>query len=85
MEYKIDLKLKLPDELVSAVGINEDTPFETHFENGSIRVRMLDEDDIAYLKGEEDEGQHDPDDIPEKCVGCQNYCLHCGGCTIGNL
>ena len=45
MDYNVEFKITLPEELLETFGIDEDTPFEAYFEDGCIKVRILDEDD----------------------------------------
>ena len=77
MDYKAEFTITLPDELLDALGIDEDTIFEAFYEDGKIKVRPLDEADI-----DEDIEDSDEDEVPEKCVLCPNYCWKCGSCTI---
>ncbi len=77
MDYKAEFTITLPDELLDALGIDEDTLFEAFYEDGKIKVRPLDEDDL-----DEDVEDSDEDEVPEKCVLCPNYCWNCGSCTI---
>lgn len=77
MDYKAEFTITLPDELLDALGIDEDTLFEAFYEDGKIKVRPLDEDDL-----DEDIEDSDEDEVSEKCVLCPNYCWNCGSCTI---
>ena len=77
MDYKAEFTITLPDELLDALGIDEDTLFEAFYEDGKIKVRPLDETDL-----DEDIEDTDEDEVPEKCVLCPNYCWKCGSCTI---
>lgn len=77
MDYKAEFTITLPDELLDALGIDENTLFEAFYEDGKIKVRPLDEDDL-----DEDIEDSDEDEVPEKCVLCPNYCWNCGSCTI---
>lgn len=56
MEIKTEITIVLPQKLVEALGITEDTLFETYFDGGSIRVRTLDEEEVrsAMIAGLED-------------------------------
>ena len=77
MDYKAEFTITLPDELLDALGIDEDTIFEAFYEDGKIKVRPLDEADL-----DEDIEDSDEDEVPEKCVRWPNYCWKCGSCTI---
>lgn len=56
MEIKTEITIVLPRKLVEALGITEDTLFETYFDGSSIRVRTLDEEEVrnAMIAGLED-------------------------------
>lgn len=77
MEYKTEFRITLPEELLNALGIDEDTLFETYFDTGSIKVRVLDEDDFENEFEDEDD-----DEVPEECDECPHYCWHCGVCSL---
>lgn len=46
MEIKTEITIVLPRKLVEALGITEDTLFETYFDGSNIRVRTLDEEEV---------------------------------------
>ena len=46
MEIKTEITIVLARKLVEALGITEDTLFETYFDGSSIRVRTLDEEEV---------------------------------------
>ena len=48
MDYNVEFKITLPDELLKTFGIDEDTAFEAYFEDGAIKARILDEDEDIY-------------------------------------
>ena len=56
MEIKNEITIVLPRKLVEALGITEDTLFETYFDGSSIIVRTLDEEEVrsAMITGLED-------------------------------
>ena len=56
MEIKTEITIVLPRKLVEALGITEDTLFETYFDGSSIKVRTLDEEEVrnAMITGLED-------------------------------
>lgn len=78
MDYNVEFKITLPDELLETFGIDEDTPFEAYFEDGAIKVRILDEDELEMYGYDEDE---DEDACIDECLGCPYYCQKCGACT----
>ncbi len=79
MDYRAEFAITLPEELLDALGIDEDTMFESYFEDGKIKVRILDENDL----GENYDGEDfEDDEVPEECAECPHYCWHCGVCTL---
>ena len=80
MEYRAEFAITLPEDLLDALGIDDDTLFEAYFDDGKIKVRILDEDalDDEY----EDDIEDFDDDVPEECAECPHYCWHCGVCTL---
>ena len=55
MDYNVEFKITLPEELLETFGIDEDTPFEAYFEDGCIKVRILDEDDLDIFDDEDED------------------------------
>lgn len=81
MEYRAEFTITLPENLLEALGINEDTLFEAYFDDGKIKVSVLDEDDLDD-EFEDDEDFDDEDEVPEECAECPHYCRHCGVCML---
>ena len=46
MEIKTEIMITLPPMLAAALGITEDTLFETYFDGNCLRVRTLDEEEV---------------------------------------
>ena len=46
MEYKTEFSFPLSEELLKNLGIDEDTAFETYYEDGRIRIRVLDDEEL---------------------------------------
>ena len=76
MDYNVEFKITLPDELLETFGIDEDTPFEAYFEDGAIKVRILDEDELETYGNVENDDENDR----EECIGCPYYCEKTGVC-----
>ena len=76
MNDKNEMALVLPEKTVKALGLDEDTAFETYFEDGKIIIHVLDEDDLNDIEDDEDS------DIPEECFECPHICRRCGVCTL---
>jgi len=82
MKNITEFSFTLPEDLLDALGINEDSMFETYFEDGRVRIRLLDEEDCQEEAENEDVVDDEDLNIPEKCVLCPNFCWHCRKCTI---
>ena len=82
MKNITEFSFTLPEDLLDALGINEDSMFETYFEDGRVRIRLLDEDECQEEAKNEDVVDEEDLNIPEKCVLCPNFCWHCRKCTI---
>lgn len=81
MEYRAEFTITLPEELLKTLGIDEDTLFEAYYDDGKIKVRILDEDDLEE-DYDDDDFVDDDDEVPEECTDCPHYCWHCGVCTL---
>ena len=82
MKNITEFSFTLPEDLLDALGINEDSMFETYFEDGRVRIRLLDEEDCQEEAENEDVVDDEDLNIPEKCVLCPNSRWHCRKCTI---
>lgn len=76
MNDRNEMILVLPEKTIKALGLDEDTIFESYFEDGKIIIHVLDEDDLGEIDEYED------DDIPEECLECPHFCRRCGVCTL---
>ena len=77
MEYKTEFTILLPEKLTAALDIDEDTLFETYFDDGKIKVRVIDES-----KFEDELSNCDLTDNGKECAECPNYCRSCGRCLF---
>ena len=82
MEYRAEFAITLPDDLLDALGIDEDTLFEAYYDDGKIKVRILDEEDLEDEFEDDDEDLCGNIDVPEECAECPHFCWHCGVCTL---
>jgi hypothetical protein len=94
MEFKI--KVRIDNALIKALGIDEDTVFETYFDDGEIVIRPVSAEEISELSPCEDcpfdskcicDTDEEPDDIVcpegvESCEECEYFCPHCGRCVL---
>ena len=53
MELHVAMAFELPDELIERLNINEDTVFEAYFDNGSLYVRPVSDEEIAEIIAKE--------------------------------
>lgn len=53
MELHVAMVFELPDELIKRLNINEDTVFEAYFDNGSLYVRPVSDEEIAEIIAKE--------------------------------
>ena len=83
MEYRAEFAITLPEDLLNALGIDEDTLFEAYYDYGKIKVRILDEEALEYELEDDYEDFDDNIDVPEECAECPHFCWHCGVCTLG--
>ena len=67
MEINCKMTYHLPEELISALGITEDTAFETYFEDGAIHIHPLTDDELSEMESDEDEDDTDCDGNCEYC------------------
>lgn len=77
MEYKTEFTILLPEKLTTALDIDEDTLFETYFDDGKIKVRIIDESEF-----ENELSNCDLTDNGKECAECPNYCHSCGRCLF---
>ena len=73
MEYKTEFTILLPEKLTAALDINEYTLFETYFDDGKIKVRVIDESEFEDELSNCDLTYND-----KECAECPNYCHSCG-------
>ena len=93
MEIKCKVSFALPEELINALNITEDTAIYASFSEGRVVLEIADEDE--YDEDEYDEEDFDEDDYTEddlydedddcgdgECDHCEYYCHHCGKCVL---
>ncbi len=95
MEIKCKVSFALPEELINALNITEDTAIYASFSEGRVVLEIADEDE--YDEDEYDEEVFDEDDYTEDdlydedddydcdeddCDHCEYFCQHCGKCVL---
>ena len=84
MERNNELKFKLDEETVKALGISEDSFFEVHYKDGYLYAEVV-EDYYEESDVSEDEESDESDEVEctgENCDDCGFCCPHCGGCVL---
>lgn len=66
MDVEIKLRVDMPKEVAEAFGINEDTVFDSYYENGQIHICVVPPEELA-----------DTDD-----EYCEFICPHCKKCLF---
>ena len=79
MEIKCKVSFSLPEELMEALDINDDTPVIASISDGKITVEIVDDED-DYT--EDDLYDEDDDDCEDGCEHCEYFCPHCGKCVL---
>ena len=91
MEIKCKVSFTLPEELMKALDITDDTPVMASIVDGRITVEILDDENDDFteddLFDEDDEfTEDDLCDVDDECDGdcdyCEHYCHHCGNCVL---
>lgn len=78
MKKTTEFNIALPGETAKTLGITEDTFFDTYYEDGFLKVRVLDESEVILV----DDDEEDLNGIPEKCQMCEHYCHFCHECEL---
>ncbi len=90
MEIKCKVSFALPEDLMEALDINDDTPVIASISNGRITVEIADDEDEYTeddLYDEEDDLYDEDDDDDDECGGdhckyCEYFCHDCGKCVL---
>lgn len=85
MEIKCKVSFTLPEDLIEALGIDEDTPIIASVSGNRILLEIADEDideddpnytDDLYDSLDDDCGQDC------SCYECEYFCPNCGNCVL---
>ena len=79
MEIKCKVSFSLPEDLMEALDINDDTPVIASISDGRITVEIVDDED-EYA--EDDLYDEDDGDCEDGCEHCEYFCPHCGKCVL---
>ena len=79
MEIKCKVSFTLPEELVDALELTDDTPIIASVSGNRITLEFADDE---FEDTEDDLCDEDEDDCDEDCEYCEYFCPHCGKCVL---
>ena len=79
MEIKCKVSFAIPEELMKALDITDDTPVIASISDGRITVEIVDEDAMY----DEEICDDDECECADDCEYCEYYCPHCKKCVLG--
>ena len=83
MEIKCKVSFTLPEELVDALELTEDTPIIASVSGNRITLEFADDEaDDEFEDTEDDLSDDDEDDCDGNCDYCEYFCPHCGECVL---
>lgn len=92
MEIKCKVSFTLPEELVDALELTDDTPIIASVSGNRITLEFADDefedtedalcDDNEEDYVEDDFDDNDEDDCDGDCEYCEYFCPHCGKCVL---
>ena len=78
MEIKCKVSIILPEKIVKAFDITDETPIAAYIADGCITVEISDSEKSDTLY----EGDEDDNFCSEDCDNCEYYCDRCGNCVL---
>lgn len=82
MEIKCKVSFTLPEELMEALDITDDTPIIASVSDGRITLEIVDEDNEEDDYTEDDLCDKDDCEGEGGCDTCEYFCHRCGKCTL---
>lgn len=84
MEIKCKVSFTLPEQLIDALDIDEDTPIIASVSGNRVVIEIIDEEDDSDTDRAEDDFYEEDDDCGFDCYcdECEYYCPQCGSCTL---
>ena len=79
MEIKCKVSFTLPEELVDALELTDDTPIIASVSGNRITLEFADDE---FEDTEDDLSVDDEDDCDGNCDYCEYFCPHCGKCVL---
>lgn len=85
MEIKCKVSFAIPEELMKALEITDETPVIASISDGRITVEIVDEDELYDEDFCEDDlcDENIDCDCEDGCEYCEYYCPHCKKCVLG--
>jgi hypothetical protein len=83
MEIKCKVSFSIPEELMKALDITDDTPVVASIKDGRITVEIVDEDELYDEDFCEDDLCDEDCDCEDCCEYCEYFCPHCKKCVLG--
>ena len=85
MEIKCKVSFAIPEELMKALEITDETPVIASISDGRITVEIVDEDELYDEDFCEDDlcDEGIDCDCEDGCEYCEYYCPHCKKCVLG--
>jgi hypothetical protein len=77
MEIKCKVSFSIPEELMKALDITDDTPVVASIKDGRITVEIVDEDELY-----DEDFCDDTCECADDCEYCEYYCPHCKKCVL---
>ena len=79
MEIKCKVSFTLPEELVDALELTDDTAIIASVSGNRIALEFADDE---FEDTEDDLSVDDEDDCDGNCDYCEYFCPHCGECVL---
>ena len=79
MEIKCKVSFTLPEELVDALELTDETPIIASVSGNRITLEFADDE---FEDTEDDLSVDDEDDCDGNCDYCEYFCPHCGECVL---
>ena len=85
MEIKCKVSFAIPEELMKALEITDETPVIASISDGRMTVEIVDEDELYDEDYCEDDlcDEGIDCDCEDGCEYCEYYCPHCKKCVLG--
>ena len=83
MEIKCKVSFTLPEQLIDALDIDEDTPIVASLSGNRGVIEIIDKEDDPDTDCAEDDSYEENDcGFDCDCEDCEYFCPHCGSCAL---